>query len=96
MEGFNEDCVLRASCVVLPSPGPCRHALLLLDWTGLQCPTSALLLTPRSSPPLQDYMDPTHPRTSFLVNVRHMFDLRDVMDDMSLVRGRGGPAYPRA
>ena len=34
-------------------------------------------------------MDPTHPRTSFLVNVRHMFDLRDVMDDMSLVRGRG-------
>ena len=34
-------------------------------------------------------MDPTHPRTSFLVNVRHMFDLRDVMDDMSLVRGGG-------
>jgi hypothetical protein len=35
---------------------------------------------------LQDYMDPLHPRKSFFSNVKHMFDLSDVVDDMTLVR----------
>ncbi|GAX79883.1 hypothetical protein CEUSTIGMA_g7323.t1 [Chlamydomonas eustigma] len=35
--------------------------------------------------PPRDYMDPLHPRKSFFSNVKHMFDLSDVMDDMTLV-----------
>ena len=37
--------------------------------------------------PPRDYMDPNHPRKSFFSNVKHMFDLRDVMDDTWMVRG---------
>lgn len=32
--------------------------------------------------PPRDYMDPTHPKTSFLESIRIMFDVRDVVDDV--------------
>lgn len=35
--------------------------------------------------PPRDYMDPTHPKTSFLKSVKIMFDVRDVVDDVQIV-----------
>ena len=32
--------------------------------------------------PPKDYMDPTHPKTSFMKSVKIMFDVRDVVDDV--------------
>lgn len=32
--------------------------------------------------PPRDYMDPTHPKTSFMKSIRIMFDVRDVVDDV--------------
>ena len=32
--------------------------------------------------PPKDYMDPTHPKTSFLKSIKIMFDVRDVVDDV--------------
>ena len=32
--------------------------------------------------PPRDYMDPTHPKSSFLKSVKIMFDVRDVVDDV--------------
>eukprot|EP00798_Chlamydomonas_sp_ICE-L_P024802 gene24802-10447_t len=37
--------------------------------------------------PPRDYMDPSQPRNGFLSNVRHMFDVRDLVDDTWQVVG---------
>lgn len=58
------------------------HAVALTRCTFTLC--NPTLFNPPHIP-VQDYMDPCEPRQGFLKNVRHMFDLSDVVEDVSEV-----------
>ena len=91
-EGPSETCITRLLATL------CTHAYINMNphavsshFVSTRIHTVSLhLCIPTLCTPHQDYMDPCEPRQGFLKNVRHMFDLSDVVEDVSEVSKQGG------